>query len=52
MKEKDYFITKAIINKKNKQINIYPPRKKLSKEILNSINNKEKIMVKLLKWNI
>jgi len=38
---------KPIINKKNGQINLYLPKKKLSKEIINQISKKNSIKIKL-----
>ena len=41
------FIAKAIINKKNNQINVSIPRKIISKEVLSKISKGKKLKIKI-----
>ena len=46
----DIFKSKAVINKKNKQINISLPRKELSKSIIEQLESGKQFKVKLEKF--
>ena len=46
---KDLFKLKPVINKKNRQIILNPPRRKMSKEILKLIDGKGKVKVRIFK---